>query len=340
MKKRKQAVLPPLTDAGYHRDIFLMMIPLLLMAVYLYGWRPALLSAAAVVTANICDRIVARLRGRHYDARDMSSEAFAFVLVMLMPASVDYYVVVSAALFTVMVGKEAFGGYGSYPFHPTAVGFVMAAISWPEQVFRYPQPFSRLPLGSCADVTLVSSIPHTMKSGGLPTVSTLDMWLGDYAGPMGATAALIVVSCAVLLLVQKRISWRVPVLFLVSSAAVAFLFPRLGGVPMAWPWEFAAERIAATKYELLSGGTLFAAVFLFSEPVTMPKNKHSQTVYAVLLGFMSMMFRYFGSYETGACFALLVVNSVSGWLDRAVLRSEAKKARRLEAKKEVPGNES
>ena len=31
---------------------------------------------------------------------------------------------------------------------------------------------------------------------------------------------------------------------------------------------------------------------------------------------MSMGFRYYGVYETGVCFALLAVNSVSAWIDR------------------------
>ena len=33
-----------------------------------------------------------------------------------------------------------------------------------------------------------------------------------------------------------------------------------------------------------------------------------------------MGFRYFGVYETGVCFALLVVNSISAWIDRTETR--------------------
>ena len=33
-----------------------------------------------------------------------------------------------------------------------------------------------------------------------------------------------------------------------------------------------------------------------------------------------MGFRYYGVYETGVCFAILIVNGLSGWLDRAVDR--------------------
>ena len=40
----------------------------------------------------------------------------------------------------------------------------------------------------------------------------------------------------------------------------------------------------------------------------------------MLLGFMTMMFRYFGSYDTGVCFAVLAVNALSRPLDRLFSR--------------------
>ena len=74
------------------------------------------------------------------------------------------------------------------------------------------------------------------------------------------------------------------------------------------------------------------AVFLVPEPVTLPRHPLSRAIYGLLLGFASMMFRYYGTYETGVCFALLAINSVSGWLDRAVTDlMERKRVRRHEA---------
>ena len=35
---------------------------------------------------------------------------------------------------------------------------------------------------------------------------------------------------------------------------------------------------------------------------------------------IDMGFRYYGVYETGVCFALLTVNSISGWMDRTESR--------------------
>lgn len=306
---------PPHQNAAMHRDICLMMLPLLAMAVYLYGLRPAVLCLVAVVAANLCDRFVTVIRRRPYEKDEMSSEAFALLVAMLLPASVGYEVLVTAVLVAVLVGKEAFGGYGSYPFHPAAVGYAVAAVSWPEQVFRYPQPFAALPLGSVAEVPLADSIDHILRAGGVPSTSDLNLVLGNYAGPMGTSAALIICACSLYLLAQKRITPTAPLCFLGAAALVAYCFPRLGSIPLSFPWEYVADRLGVLKYEMLSGGMLYTAVFLINEPVTLPKNELARAVYGLLLGLFAMMFRYYGSYETGVCFALLAVNSLSGWLD-------------------------
>ena len=109
--------------------------------------------------------------------------------------------------------------------------------------------------------------------------------------------------------------------FLGMCALVAFVAPRLGEIPaFSMPWTYVADRLAVMKYELCSGGLLFAAVFLMADPVICPTNRISRILYGALTGFMAMMFRYYGNYETGVCFAILAMNAFSGWLDRAVLR--------------------
>ena len=48
----------------YYRDICWMMLPLLCMAVYYYGLRPLAMCAVAMLTGNLCDRLVSVLRQR------------------------------------------------------------------------------------------------------------------------------------------------------------------------------------------------------------------------------------------------------------------------------------
>mgnify|MGYP003071072598 FL=1 len=138
---------------------------------------------------------------------------------------------------------------------------------------------------------------------------------------MGVTALLVIMACALFLANRRSLHLSVMFSFLGMCALVAFVAPRLGEIPaFSMPWTYVADRLAVMKYELCSGGLLFAAVFLMADPVICPTNRISRILYGALTGFMAMMFRYYGNYETGVCFAILAVNAFSGWLDRAVLR--------------------
>ena len=127
-----------------------------------------------------------------YQGSDFSNESFALVIALLMPVTVDIYVLIAAVLAGVLIGKEIFGGYGSYPFNPAAVGYVVAAVSWPEQVFRYPQPYTNIPLWDASMVPVSSAIEDTLRSGGMLNIGSLALGLGEYAAPMGTGAALVI----------------------------------------------------------------------------------------------------------------------------------------------------
>ncbi len=108
---REQQAAALARTGGYYKHICWMALPLVCMSAYLYGPRPVLLCLVALLTGNLCDRLVALLRRRVYRSGDWSNESFALVIALLMPATVSWYVLVVAVLAGVLLGKEAFGGY-------------------------------------------------------------------------------------------------------------------------------------------------------------------------------------------------------------------------------------
>ena len=301
---------------AYYKHVCWLAVPLLCMACFLYGLRPLLLCGIAVLTGNLCDRLVSLLRHRVYQNSDLSNESFGLVIALLMPATVDIYVLVAAVLAGVLIGKEIFGGYGSYPFNPAAVGYVVAAVSWPEQVFRYPQPYIAVPLWDASGVAVSSAIEDTLRSGGMLNYSSLALGLGEFAAPMGTGSALIILACGLFLWAQKDVHASAAVSFLATCALIAFFFPRQAGLADSAVLTSALPRLQCVRDELLTGAMLFSAVFLLNEPYTCAHHRMGRILYGVLVGVVSMGFRYYGVYETGVCFALLVVNSISAWIDR------------------------
>ena len=305
----------------YYKHICFMAEPVLCMACFLYGVRPLLLCGIAVLTGNLCDRLVSLLRRRVYQGSDFSFESFALVIALLMPVTVDIYVLIIAVLAGVLIGKEIFGGYGSYPFNPAAVGYVVAAVSWPEQVFRYPQPYTSIPLWDASMVPVSSTIEDTLRSGGLINISALSLVLGEYAAPMGTGAAIVLVACGLFLWMQKDVRLSASLSFLITAGLIVFFFPRQLGLTEGTAFTAGLVfRLRCVRDEMLTGAMLFSAVFLLNEPYTCAHHRLGRILYGVMVGAFTMGFRYFGVYETGVCFAILAVNSISGWLDRTEVR--------------------
>lgn len=305
----------------YYKHICFLCVPLLCVSCYLYGPRPLLLCGFAVLMGNLCDRLISLLRRRVYQAGDYSNESFALVITLLMPATVDWYVLAAAILAGALIGKEVFGGYGSYPFHPAAVGYAVAAVSWPEQVFRYPAPYANIPLWGASGVATSSTISDTLRSGGLINISALSLVLGEYAAPMGTGAAIVLAACGLFLWMQKDVRLSASLSFLITAGLIVFFFPRQLGLTEGTAFTAGLVfRLRCVRDEMLTGAMLFSAVFLLNEPYTCAHHRLGRILYGVMVGAFTMGFRYFGVYETGVCFAILAVNSISGWLDRTEVR--------------------
>lgn len=287
------------------RDYLIALVPLFILAWYLYGPRVVILAGLAIVTALLCDLLVAAMRRVKYDASDISSYMFALIFVIMLPASTRYDIVVIGTLVTVLLGKHVFGGYGAYPFHPAAFGFAFASVCWSDQLYLYPMSFSNIGIGIDSGAVLRTAVASELKHGGTPSVNTLDLVLGNYPGPMGTTFCIIILSCLVLLIVHGAMTWHIPVMYLFTCAAWASLFPRTQ-----------SDIWTSLIYEMLSGAIIFAAVFLVAEPTTAPRHPRAKLLYGVLLGVGTMLFRTFGRFEMGICFAILLINPLASFLDK------------------------
>lgn len=260
------------------------------------------ISAAVAV---LSDFVTAILRRNTLDLSDLSSITMVWVFTLLMPASLRYTVLIVGSCITVFIGKHAFGGYGSYPFNPAALGFAFTAVAYPAEVFSYPAPFSMVPLDWNPKVDLFKSPMYTISQGARPDISITDLILGEYKGPIGTTFCIVALSCLVLLIVHSAMSWHIPVTYMVTFGALAFAFPRIQ-----------VSRTESLLIELICGLVPFSAAYLVSEPSSSPKNNTAKLLYGMVLAVVSMIFTRYGKYEVAICFALLLCSPVGSYLDR------------------------
>lgn len=286
-------------------DVVIALLPLYFIAAVYYGLRVVLLGLTGLVTCILANLFSRLITGKIREPLDFSAAVTGLILPLLLPAAVPYRLVVIACLFAILVVKLPFGGVGNNPFNPAAAGFAFAAFCWPQLVFRYPVPLEKLPLWGDATVNLVESPAFSLMNGAVPGVENLELVLGYFAGPMGATNVLILVFCFLYLLIRRTVSWRMTAPFLLSAALFAFFFPRVDVAPYY-----------SVLYELFSGVPVFGSIFILNDPVTTPKRPGAQVLYGIVTGVITMLFRYFGGFEVGLIFAVLVMNVFTPMIDR------------------------
>ena len=280
-------------------------VPLLGLGIYLYGPRPLIMIVIAVVFSIISDVLVALMRKRKYDGKDLSSIMYTVILVLLLPASLKYGIVICGIFFTLFI-KHAFGGQSGNIFHPSAFGYVTTAICWPNEIFRYPYPFSKIGILKSNVTMLYDSPAFTIRNGETPiTVDKSGFILGSHPGPLGASFCIVVIAILLFLIACKVASWHAPFIYLLTVIVFAFVFPRLQ-----------VGRLESVMYEIFSDVLVFAAVYIVEDPITSPVNPRAKIIYGFLLGLLAILFNHFGAYQQGVLFAVLLVNPLSSFLDR------------------------
>lgn len=291
------------TNRSVMADAIIALLPLYLMAFYFYGHRALLLGGCGVLTCVVSDVLCVLFRGQRVNPRDFSPVVTGMLIPLLLPASVPYHLIVIGGIFAMVFVKHPFGGTGQNLFNPAAAAFALLAISWPEQVFLYPQPLTDLSV--LETVRLVEGPARTMALGGLPVFNVLDLLTGNFAGPMGATSTLVLLTCLVYLIFRKTVSWQTPVSFLAAAALIAYFFPRVE-----------ASGLNSVALELCSGTLLLGAIFFLPEPVTSPKRGLAKYFYGITAAVVTMLFRRYGGFEETIMFAILLMNAFVPALDR------------------------
>jgi electron transport complex protein RnfD len=143
-----------------------------------------------------------------------------------------------------------------------------------------------------------------MHQGSMPEASLLDMFLGNIGGCIGETSVLLLLIGLAYLLIRKVITLRIPLAFIGTVAVLSLIFP-MGNDPLAW-----------CAAQLCGGGLMLGAIFMATDYVTSPVTKLGQVIYGIGCGVLTIVIRYFGGYNEGVSYAILVMNCCVVLLDR------------------------
>ncbi len=302
-KKSPPHIRSPRTAPLIMLDVIVALVPLYIMAYLYYGFRTVFLGVTGIVTCLISSWICSLISAKKINFYDLSPIVTGMLIPLLLPASIEYSIVICASLFAVVVVKYPFGGSGCNFFNPTAAAIAFAAFCWPSKIFSYTQPLEKLPLFENITAT-VQSPAYLIKSGALPNLDATDLLLGNFAGPMGAPYVLVLIACFLFLLFRRVVNLGSTLSFFAAAALMFTLFPRIS-----------SDNIPTLLIEFSSGSIVLGGIFLVNDPATSPKRNIPKFIYGFFIGIVTVLFRYYGGFEQGVMFAVLLANIFSPTLD-------------------------
>ena len=293
------------TTQNIMRDVLIALVPALLGSVYFFGLRALAVVLVSVASCFLFEKLWCILRKQNDKTYDLSACVTGVLLAFVCPPTIAYWQLIIGAFFAIIVVKMLFGGIGKNLFNP-ALAARAFMFSWPVAMSTWVKVGWENQTGvfSTVDIVTEATPLAAMHQGAMPQTSLMDMFLGNVGGCLGETSAALLLIGLVYLLVRNVISIRIPLAFVGTVAVLTFLFPQ------------GNDRFAWMGAQVFGGGLMLGAIFMATDYVTSPITKLGQIVYGIGCGALTVMIRYFGSYNEGVSYAILIMNACVVLLDR------------------------
>ena len=287
------------------RDVLIALAPALLGSVFFFGIRALVVVLVSVMGCFLFEKLWCKWMKQEDQTYDLAACVTGVLLAYVCPPTIAYWQLLIGDFFAIIVVKMLFGGVGRNMFNP-ALASRAFLFSWPVAMSTWVKVGWEHQAGvlSTVDAVTAATPLAAMHQGQMPEASILDMFLGNIGGCIGETSALLLLIGFVYLLIRRVITPRIPLVFIGTVAVLTFLFPQ-GNDRLPW--------MAAN---LFSGGLMLGAIFMATDYVTSPITKLGQVLYAMGCGVLTVVIRYFGGYNEGVSYAILVMNACVVLFDR------------------------
>lgn len=296
-------------------ETFAAAVVVALAAAWAFGVVALLLTGAAVSGAMTAEAVFSGRGGGPRVLRDGSAALTGLLMGLTLPPSVPLWMAFLGGAVSIALGKAIWGGLGRNLFNPALVGRAFLQAAFPEPLTTWMQPgqgFWSVPKSTLAlpfakapvDVVTTATPLGLAKFEGQGTALG-PLFDATAAGSLGETARIVLVVCGLWLAFRRVFDWRLPASTLLTVAAIA------GAMQLIAPGKF-----PGAAFMLGSGGLLFAAVFMVTDPVTTPITPRGAWIFGIGTGVLVVLIRIWGGLPEGVMYAILLMNAFTPLLNR------------------------
>lgn len=293
-------VRSPHTVTGIMLDVIIALIPSLIAAVIIFGYKVLMVTLVCVGSAVLSEYLSRIVMKRHQTIGDLSAVVTGLLLAFNLPVSVPLWIAALGSVIAIVVVKQMFGGIGQNFVNPALASRIILLVSFPSAMANWATESKFVTTTATPLATLTSQFNGEETTEALP--SLLQMLLGAHGGSLGEVCSLALILGGVYLVVRKVISPAIPLSY-IGTVAVFMLFAGKGDL------EFVA-------YQLLGGGLLLGAIFMATDYTTCPVSFKGKIIFGIGCGLITSAIRIFGSYPEGVSFSIILMNILVPHIER------------------------
>ena len=302
-----------LTTPKIMGEVLLSLVPVLLVAGWYFGVGILLVVGAATLGAVGTEWLFCRAQ-QPSCLKDNSALLTGILLGLILPPGFSLWMAFLGGVAAIGLGKLIWGGLGQNVFNPALVGRAFLQASFPTAITTWnapaqgllsvPQSLFAAPLMQAQTDTVSAATPLGLAKFSNEITDLLSLLTGNIGGSIGETSGLVLILCGLWLGVRRVFDWRLPMSTLLSVVLFS------GVLHLINPTEYPSP-----LFMVFSGGLLFGAVFMVTDPVTTPVTTKGAWIFGLGVGFLVVLIRIFGGLPEGVMYAILLMNAATPYIN-------------------------
>lgn len=309
------------------RNVVYSLLPLVAWSIWLFGLSSLLLTLSVLLATLATERFFNWMGEQENTLGDWSAVITALLLALTLPPGFPLWMGAVAGVVSIALGKVLFGGIGFNVLNPALVGRAFVQAAFPVAITTWSPPL--------LDNRFLELIPSTLTApfmqpndtaswlaglsvdgftGATPlglqkfqAVSTPieSLFFGTTAGSAGETSVILILLCGSYLALRNMLNWRIP----------AYIFIGVIVTSLALQWLDSSH--PGPLFMLFSGGLMLGAVFMATDMVGSPVTPRGVMIFGLLIGFLTVIIRVYGSLSEGVMYAILLANAATPLIEMA-----------------------
>ena len=255
------------------------------------------------------------------------------LIPLVVPPTIPLWQVALAAIFAVLIAKEAFGGTGMNVLNVALTARAFLYFAYPSQISGDVWTYlgDKTPVDGYSGATPLALTNQAITTGESVVTSLNNfgegwhegvykfssMFFGFLPGSIGETSTLMCLIGAAILIMTGVGSWRVMLGVIIGAFAMGNFVNLLAvNAYMEMP----------AYYHLVIGGLAFGTVFMATDPVTAAQTERGKWIYGIFIGILTVIIRVFNpAYPEGIMLAILLMNVFAPLIDHYVVQGNKKR---------------